>query len=194
MHPLPNFSRFFSKFPTINLGDIILRDLSLSDADRYYEIMSDPEVVQYFSDEDIPNSVSDAINEIKFWGGLFYHKQSVFWGIASAHDNKLIGSIGYNSWNFHNRRAEISYDLSKEHWRKGIMTKALKNALAFGFKEMGLIRIEARTMIENKPSQAILDKIGFKYEGMLRSYRVIRNQPVDVMLYAITPSDMPIIG
>ena len=74
------------------------------------------------------------------------------------------------------------------------MTKALNNALIFGFKEMGLMRIEARTMIENKPSQAILDKIGFKYEGMLRNYRIIRNQPVDVMLYAITPSDIPIMA
>lgn len=194
MHPLPNLSSFFSRFPTRELGEIKLRDLMLTDAERYFEIMSNPEVVKYFSDEDVPTSVDEAVDEIKFWSGLFYRKQSVFWGIANSDNNQLIGTIGYNSWNVYNRRAEISYDLSQEYWRQGLMSKALTNALIFGFKEMGLMRIEGRTMIDNKPSQAILDKIGFKYEGLMRNYRIIRGEPVDVMLYTITPDDMPLLS
>lgn len=151
--------------------------------------MSDPEVVKYLSDEDIPTSVEAAEDEIKFWGGLFYRKQSVFWAIADTASDKFIGTVGYNSWNFHNRRAEISYDLMKEHWRKGIMTKALNNALIFGFKDMDLMRIEARTMLDNIPSQKILEKVGFKKEGVLRSYRVIRGKPTDVVLYSLIRSD-----
>lgn len=193
VHPLPNLHRFFSKFPTISLGNIKLRDLMLSDAERYFEIMSNPEVVKYFSDEDTPNSIEASIEEVKFWGGLFYRKQSVFWAIAHTDNDQMIGTIGYNSWNIHNRRAEISYDLSQEYWRQGLMTKALSNALVFGFKEMGLMRIEARTMMENSPSQAILTKVGFKFEGVLRNYRVIRGESVDVMLYTLTPDDVPLL-
>ena len=182
-----NVYKFFSKFPTIDLGSIRLRDLMLSDKEEYYAMMSDPEVVKYLSDEDIPTSVESAEQEIKFWGGLFYRKQSVFWAVADTARNKFIGTIGYNSWN--NRRAEISYDLMRDHWRKGIMTKALNNALVFGFKNMDLMRIEARTMLENIPSQKILEKVGFKKEGILRSYRIIRGEPTDVLIYSLVRSD-----
>ena len=184
-----NVYKFFSKFPTIDLGSIRLRDLMLSDKEEYYAMMSDPEVVKYLSDEDIPTSVESAEQEIKFWGGLFYRKQSVFWAVADTASNKFIGTIGYNSWNIHNRRAEISYDLMRDHWRKGIMTKALNNALVFGFKNMDLMRIEARTMLENIPSQKILEKVGFKKEGILRSYRIIRGEPTDVLIYSLVRSD-----
>jgi [ribosomal protein S5]-alanine N-acetyltransferase len=152
-------------------------------------MMSDPEVVKYLSDEDIPTSVESAEQEIKFWGGLFYRKQSVFWAVADTASNKFIGTVGYNSWNIHNRRAEISYDLMRDHWRKGIMTKALNNALVFGFKNMDLMRIEARTMLENIPSQKILEKVGFKKEGILRNYRIIRGEPIDVLIYSLVRSD-----
>ncbi len=184
-----NVYKFFSKFPVIDLGSIRLRDLMLSDKEEYFAMMSDPEVVQYLSDEDIPTSVESAEQEIKFWGGLFYRKQSVFWAIADTSNDKFIGTIGYNSWNIHNCRAEISYDLMREHWRKGIMTKALNNALIFGFKNMGLERIEARTMLGNIPSQKILEKVGFKKEGILRNYRVIRGEPTDVLIYSLIRSD-----
>jgi ribosomal-protein-alanine N-acetyltransferase len=184
-----NVYKFFSKFPTIDLGSIRLRDLMLSDKEEYYAMMSDPEVVKYLSDEDIPTSVESAEQEIKFWGGLFYRKQSVFWAVADTTNNKFIGTVGYNSWNIHNRRAEISYDLMRDHWRKGIMTKALNNALVFGFKNMDLMRIEARTMLENIPSQKILEKVGFKKEGILRSYRIIRGEPTDVLIYSLVRSD-----
>lgn len=184
-----NLHKFFSRFPALNLGEVKLRDLMLSDKERYYEMMSDPEVTRYLSDEDIPTSITQAEEEIKFWGGLFYRKQSIFWAIAESTGDQFIGTVGFNTWNYANQRGEISYDLMREHWRKGIMTRVLNNIIIFGFKEMDLLRIEARTMINNIPSQKVLEKVGFKCEGIQRNYRVIRNTPVDVVLYGLTPSD-----
>jgi [ribosomal protein S5]-alanine N-acetyltransferase len=189
-----NLQRFFSRFPVIDLGNIRLRDLMLSDKEKYFEMMSDSEVVKFQSDEDIPTTIVDTESEIKFWGGLFYRKQSVFWAIADSETDKFIGTIGYNNWNFTNRRGEISYDLMSEYWRKGIMTKALTNGLSFGFKEMDLYRIEARTMTDNIPSRKILEKVGFKLEGIQRGYRIIRNVPVDIALYSIIRPDFSIIS
>lgn len=184
-----NLQKFFSKFPVMELGDIKLRDLMLTDKEHYFTMMSDEEVVQYLSDEDIPKSVSEAESEIKFWGGLFYRKHSIFWAVADSKSDEFMGTIGYNSWNVYNRRAEISYDLMRNHWRKGIMSRALNNAIIFGFQNMGLVRIEARTMLANIPSQKILEKLGFKKEGVLRSYRVIRDKPTDIVLYSLIKSD-----
>lgn len=181
-----NLQRFFSKFPIIKLDDLVLRDLMLSDKNEYFALMSDPDVTKYLSDEDIPTSVKSAEEEIKFWGGLFYRRQSIFWAIADANTDKLIGTIGFNNWNFQNRRAEISYDLIKAHWNKGIMTKVVSNIMLFAFKDMGIHRIEARTMVGNEVSQKLLNKVGFKLEGVQKGYRIIREEPADIALYGIT--------
>ena len=105
----------------------------------------------------------------------------------------MIGTIGYNSWNFYNGRAEICYELMPEYWRRGIMTKCLTNALSLGFKKMHLHRIEAKCMVHNIASQGILNKMGFKREGILRHYRVIRGKPTDVCLYALLREEFAIL-
>lgn len=184
-----NLQSFFSKFPAIKLGDVILRDLMLSDKNEYFSMMSDPEVIKFLSDEDVPTTVEAAEEEIRFWGGLFYRKQSIFWAIADSKTDKFMGTIGFNNWNFQNRRAEVSYDLMREYWGKGIMTRVLMNILIFGYKEMDLYRIEARTMLENKASQRVLEKAGFKHEGNQMGYRIIRDEPTNVMLYGLTRPD-----
>lgn len=184
-----NLHQFYSKFPEIRLDDIVLRDLMLKDKELYFEMMRDEEVVQYLSDEDVPESIEETEKEIKFWGGLFYRKQSIFWAIADSKSDEFMGTIGYNSWNVYNGRAEISYDLMRKYWRKGIMSKALHNSIIFGFKKMQLQRIEARTMPGNIPSQKILEKLGFKKEGVLRNYRIIRGKPEDVVMYSLIRED-----
>lgn len=191
MKPLPNLQNFFRKFPQIDLGeDYILRDMMLADKHAYLALMADPLVNEFLSDEDIPNTPEEAEAEIRFWSGLFYRKLSVFWGIAKKSTGELIGTIGFNSWSVYNRRTEISYDLMPKYWRQGITSKALVATINFAFNEMGIERLEARTMPLNIPSQKILDKFGFKLEGTLRNYRVIRGAPVDVMLYSLVPADI----
>jgi ribosomal-protein-alanine N-acetyltransferase len=181
--------KFFSRFPVIELGEVRLRDLMLSDREGYFKMMSDPEGTQYISDEDVPKSLEDTDDEIKYWGGLFYRKQSIFWAIADSKTDEFMGTIGFNNWNFHNQRAEVSYDLMREHWRKGIMTKVLRNIMIFGFKNMNLYRVEARTMLDNQASKGLLEKVGFKQEGVQRAYRIIRGHPADITLYGLIKKD-----
>ena len=188
-----NYARFFTKFPELNLGKWRLRDITLSDAEGYYNILSHPEVSRYFSDEDIPTSIESAVSEIKFWGSLFYRKQSIFWAIEDLNTKKLIGTIGFNQWNIKNRRAEINYDLAYEYWGQGIMTNILGNVLSFSFNKMNINRIEARTMVDNVRSQKLLEKVNFQYEGCIREYRIVRGSPIDVLVYSTLRKDNPLI-
>ena len=184
-----NLHKFFSRFPNIELGDIKLRDLMLKDKELYFKMMANPLNAQFQSDEDVPKTLEEAEENIKYWGGLFYRKQSIFWTIADSKTDDLMGTIGFNNWNFHNRRAEISYDLDSKYWRKGIMTRVVNNILIFAFNTMNLYRIEARTMQDNIPSHKILEKIGFKREGIQRAYRMINNQPTDIISYSLIKKD-----
>lgn len=167
-----------------------MRDMMLADKQSYYEMMSNEKVNQYLSDEDIPKNVDEAEAEIKFWSSLFYRRLCVFWGIAEKKSNKLIGSIGFNSWAVQNRRTEISYELHPDYWRQGITSMALKKSIDFAFNKMSVARIEARTMPDNVPSHKILEKFNFKREGITRNYRVIRDKPTNIVLYSLIPSDV----
>ena len=66
-------------------------------------------------------------------------------------------------WNFSqdNKKAEVGYDLNPLFQRKGIMSEALKNIIAFGFNELRLNKIEAFTHKENESSKNLLEKNGF---------------------------------
>lgn len=184
-----NLQRFFSRFPSFDFDEFRFRELMLSDKQDYFDMMSDPEVVQYLSDEDVPDTLEKAESEIKFWGGLFYRRQTIFWGIAEKETDKFIGTVGFNSWNYLNRRAEISYDFARAYWGRGIGTRLAKRGLVFGFKEMDLYRIEAKTMLENVASQRVLEKLGFVREGVMRGYRFIRGEHTDIVIYGLLKPD-----
>lgn len=188
---LPKLREFFKKFPTIELGNIVLRDMRINDQEAYYEYLNNSMVSQYLSDEDIPRNAQEALDCVKTWGSLFYNKQGIFWTIADAQTDRLIGSIGLSSWNFLNRRAEISYDIAHEYWGKGIATKAITNVLKIAFNNMMLYRIEARTMETNVVSQHVLDKFKFQKEGLLRGYRIIRGKPENIYMYSLIRPDYP---
>ncbi len=91
---------FFRKFPAMELGNIRLRDMRLNDSQDYYEYLNHPMVHQYLSNEDIPSTQEEALQCVKTWGSLFYNRNGVFWTIADSKTDRLIGSIGFSSWNF----------------------------------------------------------------------------------------------
>lgn len=176
---------FFKTFPVLKTNRLTLEEIGLSDLGEYYQLMSDPKVVQFLSPDDIPHSETEARNEIVYWRNLFYSHRSIFWKISSNEINKLIGTIGFNSWNMVNRRAEISYELSSQFWRKGIMTEVLREVIKFAQEEMNVYRMEARTLPDNIASRKLLEKVGFKQECIQKGYRIIAGEPKDVVLYSI---------
>jgi len=95
------------------------------------------------------------------------------WGIFSKINFQLIGTCGFHSWVQGVRpRAEIGFDLAKEHWGKGFMQEALNPVMEFGFKHMGLVIIEATVEQENDRSIKLLEKLKFEKEPELRDQLV----------------------
>lgn len=171
-------------FPTIDLGDYILREKREDDAVDFYSYYSDPEVNKYIISE-IPKTLEEARLELSYWRNVFYRGDGIYFAIARKDNDKLIGSIGFTTKNSYNNRIELSYDLAKEYWRHGIMTKAVNALVEYGFKEMKINRIEAFMAIENIASRKLLEKCGFSHEGRLRQHRFHRGKYVDVYIYSL---------
>jgi ribosomal-protein-alanine N-acetyltransferase len=109
----------------------------------------------------------------------------VFWAIARKDDSKLIGSCGFNYWNRDHSRGEISYDLAKQYWRKGIMSQVVKSVLGFAFTQMQMHRVEATVTPTNLGSLGVLRKAGFKKEGILREQKLLHGKFYDAVMLSL---------
>ncbi len=175
----------FNSFPEIHVNDeIVLREIKESDAAGFYFYITDPEVQLYISDEDIPTSIDNAVHELRYWSSLFTHQRSIYWAIADKKTNTIIGTCGFNNWSQLHRRGEISYDLARNYWNKGIMTKVIKEMIKFSINNMGMERIQATVTLQNKASTRVLEKLGFKREGLLKHYAYLHGKGKDFYMYA----------
>ncbi len=86
--------------------------------------------------------------------------------------------------NIQKHKAEIGYWLAKKYWNKGIMTEAVKLMANFGFKKLKLERIYAPIFSKNRRSAMVLEKNGFKLEGLLRKDICKNGKFSDARLYA----------
>jgi len=178
-----NIEDVFSNFPTLETERLILRKLRLEDAKDVFEYASDPEVSKYVTWEP-HKSIEDSINFIKFTHERYEKKEGIIWGIVYRENNKVIGTCDISPVTKH-FRAEIAYTLARDYWGKGIMTEAVKEVIRFGFEKMNLNRIQAMCIPENIGSYRVMEKVGMKYEGLIREYIYIKGKFQDLKLYSI---------
>jgi ribosomal-protein-serine acetyltransferase len=65
------------------------------------------------------------------------------------------------------------------------MTRAVRALLAMAFDGLALERIEIRCAAGNVRSQAIPKRLGFTYEGTLRSAQRLHGRSVDLRIYGL---------
>ncbi|MEZ4358186.1 MAG: GNAT family N-acetyltransferase [Eubacteriales bacterium] len=84
-------------------------------------------------------------------------------------DKEIVGSIGiFKRKDVYKKSAEIGYWLAEPYWGKGIMTKAVKEMCEHFFNDYDAVRIDAEVFEFNKASMRVLEKAGFKLEGIKR--------------------------
>ncbi|MDX1924448.1 MAG: GNAT family protein, partial [Rickettsiaceae bacterium] len=83
-------------------------------------------------------------------------------------------------------RGEISYDLDKNYWGKGIMINAVFKIVEFAFGKLNLVRIQATVGKHNPRSIKLLENLNFKKEGELACYEKLKGKHYDFYMYAIT--------
>ena len=66
---------------------------------------------------------------------------------------------------------------------RGLATGAVRELLAFAFGDLELHRIEAATLLDNVPSQRVLEKSGFERIGLARRYLRIDDEWRDFLLF-----------
>ncbi len=90
------------------------------------------------------------------------------------------------------KSAQIGYWIGQPYAGQGLMTDAVRTLSRFAFGELSLHRIEAACIPENSRSIRVLEKAGFRREGLMRSYLRINGVWQDHYLYARIAGDPPV--
>jgi ribosomal-protein-alanine N-acetyltransferase len=88
--------------------------------------------------------------------------------------------------------AVLGYWVGEAFARRGVMSDAVKAALAFAFGELELHRVEAACLPRNAASRGLLEKLGFRHEGNARAYLRIAGRWEDHLLFAMLAEEMPL--
>jgi len=78
----------------------------------------------------------------------------------------------------------LGYWVGAPFARQGYMREAIRAVVHHAFAELDLSRIEAACLPENAASRGVLEKSGFKYEGVAQSYLQINGRWRNHVLYA----------
>jgi len=99
--------------------------------------------------------------------------------------NKIVGSVGIGFLKEDKKQAMVGCLLSCEYQGQGIASEALAAIISFGFRNMGLHRIYARTGKLNKASWKLMERIGMRREAHFRKSHTVKNEWDDEYVYAI---------
>ncbi|QRG70750.1 GNAT family N-acetyltransferase [Brevibacillus choshinensis] len=167
---------------------LLLRPIELNDAPSLFTFWSDPNVSKHMNIETF-SEVTQAEQMILLLQKLSVEQKACRWTILLKHTSQVIGSCGFNYFDFENERTEIGYDLGYPFWGNGYIPEALQSLISFGFHELGLNRIEAKVEPENINSLKVLKKLHFVEEGTLRQYEKSKGQLVDLIMFSVLRND-----
>lgn len=139
---------------------------------------------------------ADHLSRRSFTNRVYWAQRSIANGTAlplfliRRDDQALLGALTLD----HIRRGPAQagttgYWVGEPYARHGFMSEALRALVHYAFTQMDLSRIESACLPENVASRGVLERCGYKYEGVAQSYLQINGRWRNHVLYANLRSD-----
>lgn len=143
---------------------LILRPLTVDDAEAEFVWLSDPEVNRF-----MPYSLYTSVDQAREWLCSVEACQDEYhFGFVRKADGLLVGagSIGpkdgrpyaiADAW-------EFGYNLRRDCWNQGYATEATRAMIDFAHREFGVKAFYASHAIENPASGRVMEKVGCRFD------------------------------
>ncbi|NRA99762.1 MAG: GNAT family N-acetyltransferase [Rhodobacteraceae bacterium] len=143
-----------------------------------------------------PAWTPDHLSRRSFTNRVYWANRSISGGTAvplfliRRQDQALLGAITLDNV----RRgpaqdATLGYWIGEPYTRQGYMREAILGIVHYAFDSLDLSRISAACLPENAASRGVLEKTGFKYEGVAQSYLQINGRWRNHVLYSNLRND-----
>ncbi len=141
---------------TIETVRLVLREIDESDAELIVHWRSVPEVYQYFKS---PHRIS-LKEHLNWYHNIYLENPNRFdWICIEKESGNRIGVFGLYK---EEKKAEVNYLLAPEGQHKGYAIEAIKSLIDYASKMWNSEQVIAEIHQDNKPSIALMDKLGFE--------------------------------
>jgi ribosomal-protein-alanine N-acetyltransferase len=149
--------------PILNCGSFLLRPYRLDDAPSLQRNINNKEVARDVSNIPFPYTLLHAESWVRTVEDCVTPLSKRIDFVIDV-NGEVAGSVAFINIDKH--KAQVSSWVSPVYWRQGLAVGALKKLVQFGFEVLGLVRIYAYHYSENQKTAGLLEKVGFKFEGV----------------------------
>jgi RimJ/RimL family protein N-acetyltransferase len=110
-------------------------------------------------------------------------------GPCRCKTDRCLGRVNYHDGHIRSKRVAIGYIIDPARQRKGLAVEAVSAMLNFCFGELGLHRVQAFIHSDNTASRKLVEKLGFRREGLLRDNLRVGDVWRDDVLFAVLETD-----
>jgi ribosomal-protein-alanine N-acetyltransferase len=179
------------EFPVDGLADdaIRVRLIADSDLDAIAAACRDPEIARFTT---VPSPY--ARHHAREW------QQRSAAGMAAGTDigavvvdaqtDELFGSVGLHAIDPSTGRCAGGYWVVAEARGRGVASRGMRLLCEYAARELGVARIELWIEPENLPSRRVAEAVGFRREGLMRSFMPIQGRRRDMLMYALLADDL----
>jgi RimJ/RimL family protein N-acetyltransferase len=171
--------------PILATPRLVLRAFRDDDLALLRAMEEDPRVLAYLDRDPEPAAATRA--RLERIVAAARAGDAIEWVIAR--DGERIGKCGLWRWVKEHDLAEIGFALLPSAWGQGYATEAVAAAVRFGFERLGLHRVEANVDPRNARSLAVLERLGFRREGVQRESWRHGDRYVDTVVLGLLASD-----
>jgi RimJ/RimL family protein N-acetyltransferase len=145
---------------------LILRTWYLDDAEALFKIYSNPELYRFTGSDPFPDVETTRRYMEEYF--INYQKEYGFcvWAVVEKASGKLVGTCGLG---YFDGRPELGlgYWFDPEYWGRGYATEAARACVEYAFHKLNVPELASMTHSQNKASQRVLEKAGFRCVEMI---------------------------
>ena len=145
---------------TLETDRLILRPLTVDDADAVFVWAGDPAVNRFMS-----YTLYTEVEQVRQWlRSVEQEPEGVYeFGFVRKSDGLLIGSGGVGPDSREPGAWDFGYNLRHDCWGRGYATEATRAILAFSHKELGAKVFAANHAVDNPASGRVMEKCGLTF-------------------------------
>jgi len=139
---------------------LYLRELTADDAQNFYELNLNPDVMQFTGDSVFESPEAARV----FLANYGHYKKYGFgrWAVIHKEDEAFLGWCGLK-YTEDTQEYDLGFRFFKKYRNQGYATEAVKACLEIGFTKFNMPAITSRIMEADMDSVSILEKAGFTY-------------------------------
>ena len=176
-----------AKHPIIETERLVLRPVTLDDAEAMFEYASNQENTRYT----FPTNQS--LEETKNNIAQFYLANPLGrWGIELKGTGEFIGTIDLHKMDTVLKKAAIGYIINQKYWNQGLTTETNRAVIELAFEKIGMNKLTALHDKDNPASGKVMEKSGMRFSHEESYARMDKKEPGRIVTrvhYVLTKED-----